>query len=151
MPLLCTGWGSLLRARRAGDLGANARDRSNPRRTDGGAMHPTCAAAFCVNSSCKYARGVTRSPWRSPWVTIRKVALRVNVRYSKKKNHNLVILSKKYNQLSHVVLPASKVMQIHNFISTQISTFITHCFIKFFYLQLRSFSLKLEMKGNVNG
>lgn len=30
MPLHCTGWGSLLRTRRAGDLGANARNRSNP-------------------------------------------------------------------------------------------------------------------------
>lgn len=30
MPLHCTGWGSLLRARRAGDLGANARNRSVP-------------------------------------------------------------------------------------------------------------------------
>lgn len=30
MPLHCTGWGSLLRARRAGDLGANARNRSEP-------------------------------------------------------------------------------------------------------------------------
>lgn len=48
MPLHCTGWGSLLRARRAGDLGANARNRSVPSSpaglpclTRGGAMHRT--------------------------------------------------------------------------------------------------------------